>query len=107
MQMREDHTIDAAEFETELLERHRRRRAAIEQQGRLRGLEPETRVEAAAGAEGIARADDRQAHGQTLALGRAETAACQRRTCAQSSGTRSLAGFMKSTATSPVMSATV
>ena len=40
------------------------------------------------------------------ALGRADTAACQRATLASSSGIASFAGFMKSTATSAVMSAT-
>ena len=41
-----------------------------------------------------------------FALGRADTAACQRFTLAKFSGIASLAGFMKSTATSVVMSAT-
>ena len=41
-----------------------------------------------------------------VALGRADTAACQRFTLAAPSGIASLAGFMKSTATSVVMSAT-
>ena len=41
-----------------------------------------------------------------LALGRAETAACQRFTFASSRASRACAGFMKSTATSAVMSAT-
>src|SRR5215207_11621084 len=43
----------------------------------------------------------------TLALGRWDTCPCQRRTCSSSSGRGIRAGFMKSTATRPVMSATV
>ena len=42
-----------------------------------------------------------------FALGRAETWPCQRRTLTRSSGTASRAGFMKSIATSPVISAIV
>src|SRR5262245_47428936 len=89
------------------LQRHQRRRPAIDQQGGLGGLQKETGVEPAAGAEGIAGTDDRQAHAQADALGRAETSACQRLRLTSSSGTASFAGFIKSTETSPVMSATV
>lgn len=45
--------------------------------------------------------------GHALALGRAEISACQRRTLVSSSDTVSFAGFMRSTATSPVISATL
>jgi len=48
-----------------------------------------------------------QTHDQADALGRAEISACQRLRCLSSSGTASFAGFMKSTAMRPVMSATV
>ena len=107
VQMRQDDAVDIAVIEPARLQRHRRGRAAIDQQRRLRGFQPEAGVEAAAGAEGIAGADDGEPHGQALALGRAATSACQRRTLAQSSGTASFAGFMKSMAIMPVMSATL
>jgi len=42
-----------------------------------------------------------------LALGRAETSACQRFKCGTSSGIGTRAGFMKSIAQSAVISATV
>lgn len=42
-----------------------------------------------------------------LALGRAETMSCQRRTCWRCGGSAILVTRMKSTATRPVMSATV
>ena len=42
-----------------------------------------------------------------FALGRAETSACHRKTLVNPCGIASFAGFMKSTATSPVMSATL
>src|SRR5579862_1265475 len=64
-------------------------------------------IGAAARAEGVARPDDCQLHGDyAAALGRADTAACQRFTLAAASGKASRAGFMKSTVTSAVMSAT-
>ena len=44
---------------------------------------------------------------QALALGRALTASCQRRTFSHPSGVSTLSRLMKSTATSAVMSATV
>ena len=107
VQVRQDDAVDLAVVEPARLERHHRGRAAIDQQGRLRGLEPEAGVEAAAGTEGVAGADDGETHAQAPALGRADTAACQRRTCAHASGTASFAGFMKSMAIMPVMSATL
>src|SRR5262245_6081927 len=107
MQVRQDDSVDTAELEPTGLERHRRGRTAIEHQGRLAGLHPETGIEPSSGAEGIAGTNNCQSHDQALALGRAETAVCQRRTLTQVSGTVSLAGFMKSTATRPVISATV
>ena len=70
-------------------------------------FEPEAGVEPAAGAEGIAAADNGEPHGHAPALGRADTSACQRRTFAHASGTESFAGFMKSIAIMPVMSATL
>src|SRR3954470_9128975 len=107
MQVRQDYGVDAAELEAATLERHWRGGTAIEHQGRLAGLYPEAGIEPPSGAEGIAGANNRQSHGQALALGRVETAACQRRTLVQVSGTVSLAGFKKSTATRPVISATL
>ena len=107
MQMREDDAVDLAVIEPARLQRDRRRRAAIDQQRRLRGLQPEAGVEPAAGAEGIAAAYDGETHAQAPALGRADTSACQRRTFAHSSGTASFAGFMKSMAIMPVISATL
>src|SRR5262245_58541354 len=107
VQVRQDHGIDAAKLKPTALERHRRGRTTVEHQGRLPGLHPEAGVETASGAEGVAGANDRQSHGQALALGRAETAACQCRTLARVSGTVSLAGLRKSIATRPVISATV
>ena len=57
------------------------------------------------------RAGERRAikdlHSQARALERSETTLCQRRTFASSSGKVIFAGRMKSTATRPVMSATV
>src|SRR5262249_62093486 len=73
----------------------------------LRRVKEEAGVEPASRAEGIARSNDRQPHGQADALGRRATSACQRLRFLKSSGTASSAGFMKSTATRPVMSATV
>ena len=70
-------------------------------------LDHEAGVEPAAGAERVAAADDGQPHRQAFALGRAETSSCQRLRLVRSSGTASLAGFMKSTAIIPVMSATL
>ena len=93
MQMRQDDAVDVAEIEPARLERHRRGGAAIDHQRCLRGLEPEAGIEPAAGAEGIAGANDRQPHDQALALGRAETSACQRRTLAQVFRHRELGGL--------------
>src|SRR5690242_8156665 len=104
--MRQDDRVDTSEFKLARLEGDRRGGSTIDHQGRRSGLQPEAGVEAAAGAEGIAATNDRQAHRQAPALGRLATSACQRRTLAQPSGTASLAGFMKSMATMPVMSAT-
>jgi hypothetical protein len=42
-----------------------------------------------------------------LALGRADISACQRSTLVNSAGTVSFAGFIRSIATKPVMSATL
>src|SRR6185503_20268323 len=97
--------VDAIGIEAMRLERNQRRRTAIDQERALRRFDEKTCVEPAAGAEGIARSYDRQAHAQADALGRAETAACQRLRLVNPSGTASFAGFMKSTATSPVISA--
>src|SRR3954447_13108258 len=105
VQMRKHDPIDAIGIEAVRLERNQRRGPAIDQEGALRRLDEKTRVEPAAGAEGISRSYDRQAHAQADALGRAETAACQRSRLVSSSGTASFAGFMKSTATRPVISA--
>ena len=58
VQMREDDGVDAVGIEAVRLERDQRRRAAIDQQRAFGGLEEETGIESAAGAEGIARSDD-------------------------------------------------
>src|SRR5262249_58075233 len=81
--------------------------SAVDEQRAFCRFEPEAGVESAAGAEGITRSNDRQAHGQADALGRTAMSACQRLRFLSSSGTASFAGFMKSTATRPVISATV
>ena len=106
MQMRNHDAVDAIGIEAMRLERDQRRGSAIDKERAFRGLDEKTRVEPAPGAESIPRSYDRQAHAQADALGRAETSACQRLRLVSSSGTASFAGFMKSTATRPVMSAT-
>src|SRR5262249_27449470 len=107
VQMRKHDAVDPVRIETARLERDERCRPAVDEQRAFRRFEVETGVEPAAGAEGITRSDDRQAHGQADALGRTAMSACQRLRFLNSSGTASFAGFMKSTATKPVMSATV
>src|SRR6185369_17108256 len=106
MQMRKHDAVDTIGIEAMRFQRDQRRGSAINQERALRRFEEETRVEPAAGAEGIARSYDGQTHAQADALGRAETSACQRLRLVSSSGTASLAGFMKSMATRPVISAT-
>src|SRR5262249_32041526 len=106
VQMRENDTVNAVEIDTARLERHQRRCSAIDQQRAAGCFEQEAGIESAAGAECITRSDHGQPHRHTFALGRADTAACQRLRFASSSGTASFAGFMKSTETNPVMSAT-
>ena len=73
VQMREHDPIDAIGIEAVRLERDQRGGTAIDQERALRRLDEKTRVEPAAGAEGISRSYDRQAHAQADALGRAET----------------------------------
>src|SRR5262249_16019470 len=107
MQMRKDDAVDAIGIKSARLQRHERGGAEVDEQRALAGFEKKAGIEPAAGAEGIATSDDGQAHGQADALGRAAISACQRLRCLRSSGTASFAGFMKSTATRPVMSATV
>src|SRR5262249_35037032 len=106
VQMRQHDATDAVGVDAVCVQRDQRGGAAIHEQPRLGGLEQETGIESAAGAEGIARSYDREPHRQAEALGRADTAACQRLRLPSPSGTASLAGFMKSTATRPVISAT-
>ncbi len=105
VQMAEQDAVDRIGIDALGLEGRERGGAAIEQQVTPQRLDAEAGIEAAAGTERVARADNGDFH--ALALGRAVTCACQRRRLANSSGTSSFAGFMKSTATSPVMSATL
>src|SRR5713101_7473003 len=105
MQMAEQDALDSIGIDTSCLKGRERGGAAIEQQITSQCLDAEAGIEAAAGTERVARADDGYFH--ALALGRAVTCACQRRTLANSSGSSSFAGFMKSIATRPVMSATL
>ncbi len=107
VQVGQDDAVDPIVIDAAGLERDQRRCAEIDRQHALGGLEQKAGVEPATRAEGIARTDDGETHGHAAALGRAETSACQRLTFLSSSGTASFAGFMKSTATRPVMSATV
>src|SRR5262249_22708140 len=102
MQMRKDDAVDAIGIKSARLQRHERGGAEVDEQRALPRFEKKAGVEPATGAESIATSDDAQAHGQADALGRAAISACQRLRCLRSSGTASLAGFMKSTATSPV-----
>src|SRR5262249_3011040 len=108
MQMTEHDRVDGTGVDAACAQRHQRRGTEIDEHGPAAGPDHEAGVETAAGAERVAAADDGQPHRlQAFALGRAATWACQRRTLTSSSGTARWAGFMKSTATRPVMSATV
>src|SRR6266404_186069 len=107
VQMRKQDAVDTVGVEAVRLERDQRRGAEVDQKRPFGGFEKEAGIEPATGAEGITRSHDGQAHGQADALGRTAISACQRVRCLYSSGTASVAGFMKSMATRPVMSATV
>src|SRR5262249_2830740 len=68
VQMREHDAVDLVRIETLRLEGDKRGRPAIDEQLAFRCFEKEAGVEPAAGAEGITRSDDRQAHGQADAV---------------------------------------
>ncbi len=107
MQVTEDDGIDAVRIDVACAQANRSGCAAIDQDRSFTGCEMEARVMAPAGAECVAGANDGEAHCQAVALDRSPTCPCQRRRLMNSSGMISLAGRMKSTATSAVMSATV
>src|SRR5262249_42110636 len=68
VQRREHDAVDLVRIETLRLEGDKRGRPAIDEQLAFRCFEKEAGVEPAAGAEGITRSDDRQAHGQADAV---------------------------------------
>src|SRR4051794_1726445 len=106
VQVRQRDDIDRVRINPEPLQRHERSGPEIQRKPGATAVDQEAGVVAPARAERVPASDDRQAHGQPLALGRAASVSCQRRTLASSGGTESLAGFMKSIPTRHVMSAT-
>src|SRR5262245_37856579 len=105
VQVAEHHAVERIRIDALRFECGQRGGAAIEQHVAASGLDTEAGVGAAAGAERVARADDRQLH--TRALKRDAICACRRRTSVNCWGSSSFAAFMKSIAASPVISATL